>query len=184
MKIGSDWKPKDLPDVPGKKGEIHRSEAIMGIIFYTVFLLFFTISTDFFGIWIFNDGFTGTVPFINESMHLTFHIIIIIILGFGVLKEVFKLIQGRWNMRLIIFSLILNTISIAAIIYMSTLPDFWNPGFMQDITQHFSIAEGSETYNTIHTIWTESTRWIPIFVAIGLVWDIIDGLVKVRRAQK
>lgn len=176
------WHPQDLPEIPGKKGKIPRSEAILGIIFYTVFLLFFTFSTDFFGVWLFNDGFTGTVPFINKDMHFLFILLVIIILGFGTLKECLKFIYGRWNKKLLVFTLVLNLVSIIAITFVIFKPDFWNPNFMQDLIQHGLLANGNEAYEVVNTIWVHSTRIVPIFLMIGLVWDVVDGLVKMKKS--
>ena len=177
------WTPSDLAPVPNQKGRISRSEPIAGIIFYTIFILFFTLSTNYFGVWIFNDGFSGTVPFINEEANLLFLIFIIIVLGFGILKESLKLVYGRWNVQLVVFTLVLNIISFLTVIFIITQPDFWNPNFMQELIHHNLLTEGSEAHETVQTIWNQSTKWIPVLFTIGLVWDVLDGAIKAYRSK-
>lgn len=184
LQIEGDWKPSDLPIIPNKKGKINRSEPILGIIFYTIALIFFTFSMNYFGIWIFNDGFTGTIPFINEDANFLFLLFIIIVLGFGIFKDSLKLIYGRWNTMLVVFTFILNIISLIAVILIITQPDFWNPNFMQQMVQYNLLLDGSEAYEVVTTIWNQTTKWVPIILAIGLVWDAIDGYIKVRKANK
>lgn len=184
LQFEGDWKPSELPIIPNKKGKINRSEPILGIIFYTIALLFFTFSMNYFGIWIFNDGFTGTVPFINEDANFLFLLFIIVVLGFGILKDSLKLIYGRWNTLLVVFTFILNSISLIAVILIITQPDFWNPNFMQQLVQHNLLVDGSGAYEVVTTIWNQTTKWVPIVFAIGLVWDAIDGFIKVRKANK
>ncbi|MBN6204829.1 hypothetical protein JYK21_00075, partial [Ralstonia pickettii] len=172
-----------LPEIPNKEGKINRIEPILGIIFYTVAILFFTFSMNYFGIWIFREGFTGTIPFINENANNLFLLFIILILGFGILKESLKLIYGRWNTQLVVFTFILNTISFIAVMFVITQPNFWNPNFIQEMMQYNLITEGSEGYKTVSIIWDQTTKWMPIILAIGLVWDVIDGFIKVRKAR-
>ncbi|MHA6252853.1 HAAS signaling domain-containing protein [Oceanobacillus sp. CAU 1775] len=181
LQIEDKWSPKNLPEIPGKRGRIHRSEAILGIIIYTVFLLFFTFSTDFFGVWLINEDFTETIPFINTEMHTLFIIAILIILGFGVLKESLKLVHGRWNTQLVVFTLTLNIISIIVVIFMITQPNFWNPNFMEELIQHGLLSNGTQAYDIVNTIWIQTTKLIPIFLLVGLVWDVIDGIIKVKK---
>lgn len=183
LKIDKDWTPRDLPPIP-QKGTIKRSEPIAGIVFYTALLLFFTFSSNFFGVWIFDDGFSGTVPFINEEASILFLLFIVVALGFGIMKESLKLIYGQWNMKIVVFTLLLNTISLLAIIYIIMQPGFWNPDFMEQLVQHNLLTEGTDSFTVVQKIWDQLTLWVPILFAIGLVWDVVDGLIKVKKADR
>lgn len=178
------WTPRDLPSIPNVKGKINRSEPIIGIILYTIMILFFTFSMDYFGVWIFREGFTGTIPFINENANFFFLLFIILILGFGILKESLKLIYGRWTTLLVTLTFILNIISFIAVMFIVVQSDFWNPHFMQEMIQYNLVSEESHGFEVVNTIWEQTTKWIPIFLAIGLIWDAADGLFKVRKAKR
>ncbi|MCM3740441.1 hypothetical protein M3210_09175 [Oceanobacillus luteolus] len=183
LQIEKKWTPKDLPTIP-QTGTIKRSEPIVGIIFYTVLLLFFLSSMNYFGIWTFRDGFSGAIPFINVNADNLFILFIIITLGFGILKESLKLIYGRWNLKIVLFTLILNTLSLLLVIYVINQPDFWNPNFMEQLVEHNLVQADSEAFTIIQNIWEQLTKWVPILFAVGLVWDVIDGLYRVRKANK
>lgn len=183
LKLEKEWTPADLPNIPNKKGKINRIEPIIGIFFYTVAILFFTFSMNYFGIWVFKEKFTGTIPFINENANNLFLLFIVLILVFGILKESLKLVYGRWNTQLVILTLILNAISFVVVMFIITQSDFWNPHFIQEMVQYHLITENSEGYKTASIIWNQTTKWIPIIFAVGLVWDVVDGFIKVRKAQ-
>ncbi|MFD1850928.1 HAAS signaling domain-containing protein [Oceanobacillus bengalensis] len=183
LQMDKDWKPSDLAPIPDPKGRIKRGDPIAGIIFYVFFIVFFSFSTNYFGIWIFNDGYRGTIPFINEEVNNIYLLLIILILLFGVLKESLKLIYGKWTSQLVLFSAIVNFISFIAVVLLISEPGFWNPDLMNGLVQQDVLIEGSEAYEIVTTIWQETTKWMPILVAIGLVWDVIDGVIKVKRSK-
>src|SRR5699024_9305711 len=62
--LGKEWEPSDLPPIPDEKKQIKRSESILAIIIYAVLIAFLAFSSDYFGVWLFHDEFTGVVPFL------------------------------------------------------------------------------------------------------------------------
>src|SRR5699024_95774 len=76
--IGREWAPSHLPAIPDEKKQIKRSESIAGIIFYTVILVFLSFSNDYFGFWVFDDGFQKVVSFLNEHSYGTYLLFIIL----------------------------------------------------------------------------------------------------------
>ncbi|MFD1412984.1 HAAS signaling domain-containing protein [Oceanobacillus jeddahense] len=178
---GHEWKPSDLPPIPDEKRQIKRSESIIGIIFYTIIIVFLAFSNDYFGIWVFQDGFTRVVPFLNEQTYGTYLLFILLIFGAGIIKECLKLVSGKWTYKLAIYTTIVNVISMAAILFMITWPDFWNPDFINELVEAGIVEAGSETFDTVTTIWNQSTFWIFILFIIGLAWDAVDGFIKSRK---
>ncbi|RLL41988.1 hypothetical protein D8M04_15480 [Oceanobacillus piezotolerans] len=184
LKMEKEWKPSDLPPIPDTKGQIKRTDPIAGIIFYVFLIALFSFSTNYFGVWIFRDGYRGAIPFLNPEANNIFLLFIILILGFGIIKESLKLVYRKWNVQLVVFTAILNVVSFLVVMLMISEPEFWNPTFMNELVQYGVLSEGTEAYQTVHTIWNQSTRWILVFMAIGLIWEIVDGLVKVFRQKK
>ncbi|WP_164670805.1 HAAS signaling domain-containing protein [Virgibacillus doumboii] len=181
LQFDKEWSPSNLPPVPDKKRQIKRHEPIIGIAFYTLLIAIFAFSSEYFGVWIFHDGFSGVVPFLNEETYTSYLFLIILILGFGIIKESLKLVYGKWTFMLVIFTAIVNLISLVTVMIMINGPAFWNPDFMAELTQTGLLSKGSEAYGAVSTIWEQSTYWILIFLVIGLIWDVIDGLIKSRR---
>ncbi|CEI81771.1 HAAS signaling domain-containing protein [Oceanobacillus oncorhynchi] len=179
--IGKEWKPADLPPIPDEKRQIKRSESIIGIIFYTIIIVFLAFSNEFFGIWVFQDEFNGVVPFLNEQTYGSYLLFIVLIFGSGIIKECLKLVAGEWTYRLAAYTTIVNVVSMAAVLFMISGPDFWNPEFMNQLAEAGVVTAGSETFNTVTMIWNQSTFWILILFIVGLVWDAVDGFIKSRK---
>lgn len=182
IQIDEEWKPSDLAAIPDPKRRIKRGESIFGIIFYVVFIVILAFSNDYFGVWLFQEGeFSGIVPFLNEETYVTYLLFIITILGFGILKECFKLIYAKWTYKLVTFTAVINLVSLAVVMLVITGPEFWNPNFMNELVQNTPLTIGSESYGTISKVWEQSTRWILIFLVFGLIWDVIAGFIKSRK---
>lgn len=179
--MGKEWHPSDLPPIPDEKRRIKRSEPIAGIIFYAVFIVLLAFSSDYFGVWVFQDEFTGVVPFLNDQTYGKYLLFIVLIFGFGILKEVLKLITGKWTYKLAFYTTIVNLVSLGAILLMISGPDFWNPNFMSELAKAGVIAAGSEPFNIVTKVWEQLTFWILILLIFGLVWDAVYGFIRARK---
>ncbi|HZJ84740.1 MAG TPA: hypothetical protein VFD02_04200 [Syntrophomonadaceae bacterium] len=178
-----EWQPSDLPGIPDEKGKIKRSDSIAGIVFYAIGLVFLTFSSNYFGVWVFNNKFTGVVPFLNEETYGFYLLFIIFIFGFGILKEGFKLVIGKWTYKLALFTLVINAISLTAILVMIKQANFWNPKFMNGLVESGLFAIGSEGFNIVSQLWGKLTFWLLVFLAIALIWDIVNGFIKARKTS-
>lgn len=176
--FGQEWKPSELPPIPDEKRRIKRGESIAGIIFYVIVLVFLSFSSEYFGVWVFRDEFTGVVPFLNEQTYGKYLLFIILIFGFGILKECLKLVSGKWTYKLVIYTALVNTISMVAILLMISGSGFWNPNFMNGLVEAGVVIVGSEAFDIIKVIWNQLTLWIVILLIFGLVWDVVDGLIR------
>lgn len=179
--MDKEWTPTSLPAIPDKKRQIKRSEPIIGIIIYTILLVFLAFSSEYFGIWIFDDGFKDVIPFLKEQPYGTYLLFIILIFGIGIIKECLKLLEGKWTYKLATFTTIVNVISLVAILLMVTVLDFWNPSFVNELVEVGVIQTGTDAFRVVSTIWNQLTLWIFIFLIIGLIWDAIYSFVKARK---
>ncbi|CDQ20079.1 HAAS signaling domain-containing protein [Halobacillus karajensis] len=180
LKTGNEWHPSKLPPIPDKNRQIKQYEPIINISVYTLLIAIFAFSNNYFGIWIFHEGFSGVVPFLNLEQYHSY-LFLILIFGFGIIKECLKLVYGKWTIMLVTYMALVNLISLIAVLIMVNGPAFWNPNFMFELTQANLLTKGSEAYKTIRIIWEQSTLWILVLLAIGLVWDVVYGLIKVTK---
>jgi hypothetical protein len=181
LQMDKEWKVSDLVPVPDEKRQIKRGETITGIVFYVLFIVIMAFSSEYFGIWIFHEEFSGVVPFLNEETYGSYLFFVILILGFGIIKECLKLIFGKWTMKLVIYTLVVNLISLVAILFMINGPAFWNPNFLLELTEAGFVTEGSEAFKTVSIVWEQSTFWILILLVLGLILDAIDGFIRVYK---
>ncbi|WP_313800017.1 HAAS signaling domain-containing protein [Cytobacillus sp.] len=178
------WSPSDLPPVPHPKGRVKRGEAITGIIFYIICITVFVFSGDYLGVWLFDAGkFKEVIPFFNEEYYGYYVLFILLIFGFGMIKECLKMIYGRWTMKLVLFTLVVNIISIIGLLFIIAEPNIWNPNFMAQLVDSGLLTAHSETYTTIRSVWEQTTLWLLILFLFALVWDIADGFIRVRKGR-
>lgn len=184
LQLNSSWKPSDLPPVPDPKGQVKKGEAITGIIFYVFCIAIFVFSSEYFGVWFFEDGkFKDVIPFFNEQYISYYLLFIFLIFGFGIIKECLKMVYGRWTVQLVIFTAVVNIISIIGLIIIIAEPAIWNPKFMTQLVESGYLAANSEAFNTVRVIWDQATVWLLILFLFALVWDIIDGIIRVRKSK-
>lgn len=179
--LGKEWTPADLPLIPEGKKEIKRSESIIGILVYVIIIAFLVFSNEYLGIWLFNNGFTGVIPFLNEDMYQSYLLLIILVFGFGIIKECFKLVTKKWTYKLVSLTAILNAISIVAVLFILNGPAFWNPNFMDEIGEAGILTAGTNEFQTVATVWEQLTFWFFILLIVGLIWEVIDVLMKTRK---
>ncbi|MBP1950174.1 HAAS signaling domain-containing protein [Virgibacillus litoralis] len=185
IKLGKEWRPSEIPPIPETKRQIKRSEPIVSIIFYVIVIMMFLFSNRFFGIFVFEvdqDGrFSTVVPFLNEATFSNYLPFIILVLGLSIFKEALKLISGKWTFNLVLYSTFINAITFVVVSIMIMSQSFWNPDFMFDLVQAGVITEDNEAYGTISKIWDTATLVILATFIIGLIWDSVNGFIKVRK---
>jgi hypothetical protein len=176
------WHPSMLSAIPDQKRRIKRSEPIVAIIFYVIVMVLFAFSSNFFGVYVFNESeFREVVPFLNEETFSQYMPFVLLLLAIFIVKECLKLISGKWTMKLVAYTLIINLLGIIVVSLLITGDAFWNPNFMSELIQAGVVAEGSEGYHIGESIWINSTRITVIILLVGLVWDTIEGLIKARK---
>ncbi|MFD2923997.1 HAAS signaling domain-containing protein [Halobacillus naozhouensis] len=184
LELEKGWKPSSLPAVPDEKRQIKRSEPITGIVIYVLLIIMLAFSNEYFGIWIFREGeLSGVIPFLNENLYSSVMILAFILFGSGIVKEYLKLFYEKWTYKLVTFITIVNVVSIGLILFLITGFQIWNPNFMNELIQYGMITRGSEGYDVISQIWEQLTFWTVIFLVFGLLFDLIAGFVKVRKAK-
>src|SRR5690625_21655 len=184
IQLEKDWSPASLPLVPDHRRQINRKEAIVGIIFYVLFIIALAFNSEYFGIWIFeNDKLAYVISFLNEKTFNSYFILLLIVFGFGIIKESMKFIYEKWTYSLVIFTAIANILSLIFIMFIITGDNLWNPEFMNELVQHNFVKEGSEGYDTVRLLWERLTQWVMLFFAFAFVWDIVAGYIKVRKGK-
>lgn len=173
------WSPSDLPPVPDQKKRIKRGEAITGIVFSILFLVFLYSSNHVFGVMMFDDGdLVDVIPFLNNERIEQFIHIIYVITVIGILKEVLKLIIGKWTKKLALYNLILNAITLILVAFLFKDQAIWNPDFMQELNQVSKDDLNPDTYELIKTIWEQSKTWVVIGFTVVLIIDTVSGFYK------
>lgn len=168
------WKPSDLPPVPAAKSVIGISEPIAGIAFTIAAMVIFNVAPWLFGagdisgrtfIPIFNlDVLKSLLPYINA------------LFGISILKEVMRLVIGRYNLRLAVSITVMNVCSLILMLYVFASPAIWNAGFMASVsaTYGWQWAATPEAAN----VWSIIPRVIIGLTIFGYLVETITLFVR------
>lgn len=182
LKLDKNWMPSMLPLIPHPKKHIKRSEPITAIVFYVIMIVMFAFSSNYFGIFRFSGGeFLGVVPFLNEARFSEYMPFILLLLALFIVKECLKLISGKWTMKLVVCTAVVNIVALIAVYFLVTSQSFWNPNFMADLMESGIVTQGTEGYKIVESIWKNVTGATVIIFMLALLWDVIEGMIKVRK---
>jgi hypothetical protein len=147
-----EWKLTELPVIPEKAASISRVESVFSIVFLTIFTCIFYFAPQLIAAYV-KNGSTGVtlVPIFNISVLSSYKLLIISIFILGIIKEIPKIISGRWTLKLSIFVAVLSLASMILSLAMFSNPDIWNINFISDIMRHMGIdaAPGDSWINIV-----------------------------------
>lgn len=135
-----EWETSKLPDIPHKKAMISRGESIFSIIFTTIFTAIFFFSPEYVGIYYKIGNDLRFVQVLNLDAYESFRFIILIIFTISIIKELIKIIEGKWTIRLAIIDTILNIISSILSINIISNSSIWNSDIVQNIEKYIPIS--------------------------------------------
>ncbi len=166
------WSPRDLPEVPRGSEIIKKSEPIVSLVFSVIFLVIIVTMP-----WLFGIGFgmpEPWIPIFNLEALAGMIGLVLLMIGSGILKEVIRLIIGRYNIKLAVSVALLNFLSLALVIIIFGNPDVWNAGFMTAMRE----ATGAEwfTGQTATAVWRLFPTIIIVLTAIGTVFETATTL--------
>ncbi len=183
--LDKEWHPSNLAPIPDPKRRINPSEPIIAIVIGVLLIVFFAASHEYFGIWIYQNGeMAHVISFLNENAYSSILILIILFIGLIIVKESLKLFYGRWTKAMLIYTAMLNVISIGLITVLISGENLWNPNFMNELVQYNVVTRGTDAFRTAQIIWEQVTFWTLVILVMGLVSEIIKGLIKVRKQSK
>lgn len=130
------WSISDLPAVPDKDASISPWPSLVAIVFSAIFMSILYFKPQLFAAYLSNGSGTTVIPVFSISVITAFKALIAIVFGLSVLKEVLKVVYGRWTMRLAVGY---TALSVASTILMAVIllnPAIWNPNFTAEVMKY------------------------------------------------
>lgn len=174
-----DWNPKDLPPVPPANQKdtttIKRSEPIVGLIFGVIGLVIFNTMPWVFG---FASGWSGWassnnemvfIPVFNLDVLTSMLILINVLICAGMLKDVLRLIAGRYTLKVALAIAAINIATLVLNIVIFLPPAIWNADFLTSLY----AATGVELFASqgAQAFWAMLPTIIVVLASIGYVSD-------------
>lgn len=174
--ITGDWIINELPEVPSKKASIPKGVPISGIIFTIFVAILFTFAPQLMGV-IRIGEITTTIPVFNLVVLEKVLPLFLICFGLGILREIIKLIEGRYTTRVAVATISLDLISLILTIIIFSRHEIWNPNFVAQITSLYGF--GADI--SIQSIWNNFTTFFVGVFALAFFIDSIDTLYRSYR---
>lgn len=177
IKIDTTSNLDDLPPVPKKNQMISVWDPIIGIAISVVFLAVFLFAPQIFCVVRFTDA-TKIIPIFNvETIRATWYIIVIFS-AVGIVREVIKLIERRYNKRVMLSTIVADVISaIFSVIWLSN-SKIMNPDFAGSATEIFE-----DKSEVIINIFANFQYFFLGCILFALLLDIFDTVVKTLKAK-
>lgn len=176
MTKATEWSPDLLRKIPDPKSQIGLTDPIFGIAFSLLFLVMYLIPQRF---GVLQIGGTSTtlilVPVVNSAATARFLPFFLGFTGLTIAKEVCKLVWRTWNKKIAVISLVCNMGAIAFAHQIFTKPEFWNPGFIQQLAQN-NLPEASGASEILQWLWPLLTTRFIYVIVIAYVVDTISAL--------
>ncbi len=162
------WNPADLPPVPEHKANtIKRSDPIVGIVFTVLFLVLINAVPNLMVVHMFtNTQGHVSVQVFDPAVFFRLLPLINAMIAIGLVKEMLRLIVGRYTIGLSLTLVLLNVISMMMFIWLfGPSSGIWNPNFVSEI--------GAGAFPQAMLVW----RNIPmILVGLCIFGNIVGSL--------
>lgn len=170
-----DWNPADLPPVPDKKNTIKRSEPIVGMVFTVLFLAVVNTIPQLFGAYFFSEGYT-IIPLFDLDVFYSLLPFIDAMICIGLIKELIRLIVGRYTLSLLAATVVLNIISMIMFIWLfGPSSNIWNPDFASQINASWPLD-----FNSAYA-WNTVLKVLTGLCIFGNMVEIIEVTIKTLR---
>jgi hypothetical protein len=170
---GKPWSLSNLPELPEKKALIPKSESIFSIVFSTLFIMVVYFAPQYLSVYIpdSNSHYTIT-PIFDLEVLSSFRPLLFAIFLITLIKEVLKLISGRWGLRL---GLAVTGLNAAALIL--TLIIFRNTAIFNS-----SLPAVFDSFANLkveaESGWVIFKEWFFIVFIVGYGIDTLVALIK------
>ena len=164
----------DLPSVPKKKQEISKLDAVIGIVIDILFVILFLAAPYLLGA--VNTETGAIVPIFNVDVIRAHWYIIVLFALFGIVRETVKLLEGRYNNKVMLTTIAANVLSAGTAVWWLSDANLFNPAFTNVIVQHVE-----ETEAVVITLFEQFPRFFLAVMILALAMDTIETVVKTIR---
>ncbi|WP_010273129.1 hypothetical protein [Paenibacillus senegalensis] len=178
-----EWHPRDLPDIPDATKHIKLSEPIAGMVFIALLLVVCFYSVELVGVYTFRDGVRNIIPFLDAGVFNRYLPLIALAAVFGLLNEGLKLFARKRTGKLLIWNIILRSLSAGVLAIVFIDGSIWNPLFMEQLAASGLVAPGSGGFAAVEQLWNQWTRYFIIIIFIFLIIDIVTEAIRWYKAR-
>ena len=174
IKLDKTFDLNELPTVPKKKQEISKIDPVVGLVIDILFVILFLAAPHMLGA--VNTQTGVIVPIFNVDVIRAHWYIIVLFALFGIVRETVKLLEGRYNNKVMATTVVTNVLSVGTAVWWLSDTNLFNPAFTNAITQQ--VGEGEEV---VITMFEHFPRFFLAVMIFALALDTIEVVVKTLR---
>lgn len=174
IKLDKTFDLNDLPTVPKKKQEISKIDPVVGLVIDILFVILFLAAPHMRGA--VNTQTGVIVPIFNVDVIRAHWYIVVLFALFGIVRETVKLLEGRYNNKVMATTVVTNVLSAGTAAWWLSDANLFNPAFTNVIAQQ--VGEGEEV---VITMFEHFPRFFLAVMIFALALDTIEVVVKTLR---
>ncbi len=171
IKVGSEFSLDNLPEVPTKKEKISKASGMCDIIFSLAVTIIFLFFPSVF------LNLEKAIPLFNIEVLALSRIYIILLFGLGVVRGIVKLIEGRYNTKVMITTIGANAISAIAAFAFLLQDNLINPEFLTTIKTILSLPDEQ----IVVTLFERFNVFFLAVMILALMLDTIESIVRRKK---
>ena len=170
VQLGEPYNLDDLPAVPKKRQEISRGKCIFAITFCVVLLILLLAAPQYLiGYW----GQDGVIPLFDTNVLANCWYLILLFGLADIVRSVIRLIEGQYNRKVLITTVVSNAVAAVAVSIWLTRPALINPEFATHVGRVFA-AEDSFMRN----IFVNFPQFLLAVILFALIVDLVEAAVR------
>lgn len=179
IKINDGLNLNDLPPVPQKNEIIPKWESIAGIVFSIVFFSILLFAPSVFCIIVPAGIDMAPIEFFNIAALRGTWYIIAVLAAAGIVKEIYRLIDGRYNKRVMLTTLITDAVSAIFSIWW-----LWDVNIINLEFINYVSSIGSSQNGLVKTIFPYFNYFLLGLILLALVIDMVTVIVKALKNER
>ncbi len=180
----AEWKPSALPRIPHKKAQINMREPVINIFLTILFMSLCLNAIDWIGVWTFQEGTRFVISFFDSDVFQNYWPLVSIIGALGILKEILRIITRRRSVKLAIAHAVLTAASTLLLCMIVADSAIWNTGFINQLAEAGVLITGTESYDTVSSLWNGLPQWTLLVIVIIALFDIVSEAYYTFSAEK
>lgn len=171
------WRPADLPPVPAGAAVIKRGEPIASLVFAVLALVVFNFAPWLLGAYAL-DGSGNIIPIFDPGVYQGVLPLINIAIGVGMIKEIIRLLAGRYTLPLAFGIAAVNAVTLILVLFVFTTPELWSREFFDMLRAvRVDLPAGLDLPGLLAIIG----KVVMVFFVIGIVADTATAFYKAIR---
>jgi len=168
--LGEPFNLDNLPVVPEKKQEISRGDCIFGIGCCVVLIALVLGAPEYLvGYW----GPDGVIPLFNGEVLRNCWYLVLIFGSMDITRSAIRLVEGSYNRRVMVSTLVTNGIGAVAVVLWLTTPGLINPEFVSHVQKVFVDEE-----SFIRNLFLNFQSFLLTVILIAYVADAAKAIIK------